>query len=84
MMTDDEISRLCKLCIEYNVDFAKTSTGFNGSGASIEKVKFMKGILGNKVKIKASGGINSVEAALAMIEAGASRIGTSSAMQFLT
>jgi deoxyribose-phosphate aldolase len=57
--------------------FVKTSTGFGPRGASIEDVRLMRGAVGPDVGVKAAGGIRDLEAALAMIEAGASRIGTS-------
>ena len=79
-LTPDEIYRLCKICIDYRVDYAKTSTGFNGPGASIDLITFMKSNLEGKVKIKASGGIRTHQDAVAMIHAGADRIGTSSAV----
>lgn len=72
-----EIKQLCEMCIESKVHFAKTSTGFGPSGADVKTVEYMKSILKNKVAIKASGGIKTREDALMMIEAGASRIGTS-------
>jgi len=58
--------------------FIKTSTGFGTKGATVEDVRLMKACVGDAISIKASGGIRSMEEALAMIEAGASRIGTSS------
>ena len=78
LLTEDEILHLCDLCLQFNVDFAKTSTGFSTKGAEVETIRLMKSRLGNKVKIKASGGIRTYNDAIAMIEAGADRIGTSS------
>jgi deoxyribose-phosphate aldolase len=57
----------------------KTSTGFNGTGAEIEKVEWMRAFLPKSIQIKASGGIRTLEVAHAMIAAGADRIGTSTA-----
>lgn len=83
-LNDDELVRLCNLCKEYNVDYAKTSTGYAPEGAVIDTVKRMKELCGDQVLIKASGGIRSREKALEMIEAGASRIGTSSGIKIIT
>jgi deoxyribose-phosphate aldolase len=77
MLTNDEIIRLCDVCNEVGVDFAKTSTGFLGSGASTEVISLMRKHLDASIKIKASGGIRTREQAEAMLAAGAVRIGTS-------
>ena len=77
-LTEAEIIKLCHLCMEFKIDFAKTSTGFSSEGATVHNVKLMKDNLSGYVKIKASGGIKSREIAIMMIEAGADRIGTSS------
>ena len=82
-LNSEELKILCNLCIKYNVDFAKTSTGYGPSGAKIEDVAFMKEILGQKVEIKASGGIKTQEQAMAFIDAGATRLGTSSGLQLI-
>lgn len=83
LLTEDEIRRICLLCIEYKIDYAKTSTGFSTKGAEIETVMLMHSILGSKVKIKASGGIKTRETAEAMIRAGADRLGTSSGVSIV-
>lgn len=80
----EELERLCNLCIKSNVDFAKTSTGYAPSGANLEDVIFMKSILGDKVKIKASGGIKDSEFAEKLVSAGATRLGTSSGIKIIT
>jgi deoxyribose-phosphate aldolase len=82
-LSDSEIEKACKLCADAGVDFVKTSTGFAPAGATIEHVSLMKKNLPPTVGIKASGGIKTAEQALAMIEAGASRIGTSSGVTIL-
>ena len=64
--------------MEAGADFVKTSTGFGSGGATESAVRAMKEIVGDKLGIKASGGVRSYEATLKMIEAGATRIGTSS------
>ena len=74
----------CEICAEANADFVKTSTGFAPQGADIEIVRKMRSILPPNVKIKASGGIKSRDQALAMIDAGAERIGTSSGVAIVS
>jgi len=74
----------CEICAEANADFVKTSTGFVPQGADIEIVRKMRSILPPNVKIKASGGIKSRDQALAMIDAGAERIGTSSGVAIVS
>jgi len=78
LLTNEEKEKACQLVLAAGADFVKTSTGFNGGGANLEDVQLMKRVVGEKVKIKASGGIRDVKAALLMIEAGAERLGTSS------
>lgn len=73
-----ELYTACEICAEAKADFVKTSTGFGPGGADVETVRKMRSILPPDVKIKASGGIKTYEQAIAMIEAGADRIGTSS------
>lgn len=82
-LTQEEIVKACKICLETGVDFIKTSTGFGTGGATIDDVKLMKTTVGDRLKIKASGGIRDQEAALKFIKAGADRIGTSSGIQIL-
>jgi len=82
-LTNDEIRRLCELCVRLGVDYVKTSTGMHGHPATVEQVKQLKAIVGNQTKIKAAGGIKSKTAIEEMIRAGASRIGTSSAVNIL-
>lgn len=71
----------CLLAQAAGADFVKTSTGFSTSGASLEDVDLMYRVVGPEVKVKASGGIRDLETAMAMIKAGASRLGTSSGVQ---
>jgi deoxyribose-phosphate aldolase len=77
-LSHSELEKACKLCADAGADFVKTSTGFAPSGATEENITLMKRSLPATVGIKASGGIKTYEQALAMIQAGASRIGTSS------
>lgn len=74
----------CEICAEANADFIKTSSGFAAQGADVEVVKKMRSILPAQVKIKASGGIKTKGQAMAMIEAGAERIGTSSGIAIVS
>ncbi|NMB34410.1 MAG: deoxyribose-phosphate aldolase [Clostridium sp.] len=78
LLTDEQKIRACTLAKEAGADFLKTSTGFNGSGATLKDISIMKGAGGEDMKIKASGGIKTFEQAVKFIEAGCSRIGTSS------
>lgn len=79
----EEIEIACNLCLENGVPFIKTSTGMGTNGATVEHIRFIKNIVGNKAKIKASGGIKTYLDAIKMIEAGADRIGTSSGVFIL-
>ena len=76
-LTDEEIVSSCKCCLNAGADFVKTSTGFGPEGATLKNVKLMKETVGDKCKIKAAGGIRDKETAIAMIDCGADRIGTS-------
>lgn len=87
LLTKDEIKKACELSVEAKADFVKTSTGFvkNGVGAKAEDVKLMyETISPFGLKVKASGGIRDKEAALRMIESGASRLGTSSGVKIVS
>ncbi|MCJ1255770.1 hypothetical protein MMC24_003587 [Lignoscripta atroalba] len=72
-----EIIAGCKIAQAARADFVKTSTGFNGEGATVENVRLMKAVVGDTMKVKASGGVKTVEDCVRMMEAGAERIGTS-------
>ena len=82
-LTDEEKEKVCKICAACGADFVKTSTGFSQSGATTHDVALMAKAAGDKVKVKASGGIRTREDALKMIEAGASRLGTSSGIKIV-
>lgn len=82
-LTDDEKRKLCGVALKVGPDFVKTSTGFGTGGATIKDVRLMKSSVGDSIKVKASGGIRDAETFLAMIEAGASRIGTSSGVKII-
>ena len=77
LLTKEEIVKLCELCVEAGADFVKTSTGFSTAGATFEDVELMKKTVGDRAKVKAAGGISSLEDAEKFIELGASRLGTS-------
>ena len=72
-----EIIAACKMAEVAGADYVKTSTGFNGQGATRENVGLMKSVVGDRVKVKASGGVKTVSECVGMMEAGAERIGTS-------
>ena len=87
LLEKDEIKKACELCIEAKADFVKTSTGFvkGGVGAKVEDVKLMyKTVSPYGLKVKASGGIRDKEAAIAMLNAGAERLGTSSGVKIVS
>lgn len=75
---------VCRICREVGADFVKTSTGFAASGATIEDVKLMRDTVGQQMGVKAAGGIRDLKTALAMIEAGASRLGCSASVAIVT
>lgn len=78
LLTQEEKVKACELSREANAHFVKTSTGFNGGGATVEDIELMKNAVENKLQVKASGGIKDSAQAFAMINAGATRLGTSS------
>lgn len=77
LLTNEEKRRSCQVTLAAGAHFVKTSTGFSSGGATVEDILLMKDVVGDKALIKASGGVRNREQALAMIAAGASRIGTS-------
>jgi len=82
-LTRDEKIIACKLVKEAGADFVKTSTGFFGGGATVEDVRLMRQTVGKNMGVKAAGGIRTYADAVAMIEAGANRIGTSTAVAII-
>ena len=80
-LTQEEKEILCKIALEVKPDFIKTSTGFGTGGATLDDVKLMKSIVGDAVKVKAAGGVRDLGTCMAMVEAGAERIGTSAAVK---
>lgn len=83
LLTDEEKVRVCELAKKAKADFVKTSTGFSTGGATVEDVRLMRQTVGDKMHVKASGGIRDSETFLAMIDAGADRIGASSGIQIM-
>lgn len=83
LLTDEEKVRACNIAKEAGAHFVKTSTGFNGGGATIEDIRLMRQTVGDSVGVKASGGIRSYDELQEMIAAGANRIGTSSGVQII-
>ncbi|MFI3238529.1 MAG: deoxyribose-phosphate aldolase [Lachnospiraceae bacterium] len=77
LLTEEEIIEMCKIVTEVKAEYIKTSTGFSTGGATLSDIRLMQWHVGENVKIKASGGISSFEDAKALIQAGASRLGTS-------
>lgn len=82
-LTEEEIIEVAKVASRVKPDFVKTSTGFGTAGAKPEHVRLMKQYAGYDVAVKAAGGIRNFEAAKAMIEAGATRLGTSSGIKII-
>lgn len=83
-LTEDEKKTACRAAVNAKADFVKTSTGFGIGGAEVKDVDLMKIEVGEKLQVKASGGIKDAETALKMINAGATRIGTSSGIAIVT
>ena len=83
LLTREEKIRACQLAVESGACFVKTSTGFSTGGATVEDVRLMRETVGPKFGVKASGGIRDTKTALAMIEAGATRLGTSASVAIL-
>ena len=84
LLTDNEKRTACILAKDAGADFIKTSTGFLGEGAKKEDIVLIRETVGNKMKIKASGGIKTYEDALEMIKSGADRIGTSASIDIIS
>lgn len=82
-LTKDEICRLCDIALDVKPTYIKTSTGFGPGGATIEDVSLMKQCVGDFIKIKAAGGIRNIQDALAFLDAGAERLGTSAGVAII-
>lgn len=77
LLTDDEKIKMCEIVTAAGADYIKTSTGFSTAGATFDDIKLFKEHVGEQVKIKAAGGIKSIDDAIKFIELGADRLGTS-------
>ena len=84
LLSKDEIVKVCNICKEIGVAFVKTSTGFSVSGATVEDVKLMRETVGDKMGVKASGGIRDRATAEKMVEAGATRLGASAGIAIVS
>lgn len=83
LLTEEEKERVCRLSVEAGADFVKTSTGFSTGGATAEDVALMKKTVGDRARVKASGGIRDRETADRMIASGADRLGTSATVRIV-
>ncbi len=84
LLTREDKLRACNLVLESGARFVKTSTGFSSGGATVEDVKLLREAVGPRFGVKASGGIRDAKTALAMIAAGATRLGTSASVAIVT
>ena len=84
LLSDDEIGQASKLVVQAQAHFVKTSTGFGSAGATLEHVKLMREAVGQFAGVKAAGGVRNAEDARGMIEAGATRIGTSNGVAIVS
>jgi deoxyribose-phosphate aldolase len=83
LLTEEEKVRACRAARDARADFVKTSTGFSTSGATIGDVRLMRQKVGREMGVKASGGVRTLGDLLAMVEAGATRIGTSNGVKIM-
>lgn len=84
LLTEEEIIKMTEICNETYVNFIKTSTGFGEYGARVEDINIINSVKNDVLEIKASGGIRDIKTAEEMIDAGATRIGTSSGVKLMT
>lgn len=84
LLTQKEKVKILEICDEIGVDYVKTSTGFAKEGAKVEDIELMRSKLSDKIKIKASGGIKTKQQAIALIKAGADRLGASSGVKLVS
>jgi len=83
LLTADEITQACKIALHAGIDFVKTSTGFSSGGATVEHISLMRSTVGPDMGVKAAGGIRTTADALAMLGAGATRLGTSGGISII-
>jgi deoxyribose-phosphate aldolase len=84
ILTHDELLKTAEICASAEVDFVKTSTGFNGPGTTVEVISILRAALPSDIKIKASGGIKDRHFAEQLVAAGANRLGSSSGVQIIS
>ncbi len=84
LLTDEEKERACRLAVEAQADYVKTSTGFSTSGAKVDDVALMRRVVGPNIGVKAAGGMRTLTDARAMVTAGATRLGTSSGVKIVS
>lgn len=84
LLSEEEKKQACRISQQAGADFVKTSTGFGPGGATVEDIRLMRQEVGDKMGVKASGGIRDAKTAKSMIEAGANRLGTSAGVAILT
>jgi deoxyribose-phosphate aldolase len=83
LLNEEEKKTACLLSVEAGAHFVKTSSGFNGGGATVPDIQLMRAAVGPKIGVKASGGVKTLEQAWALIQAGATRLGTSSGLELV-
>ena len=83
LLNSDQIIKACELTESAGADFVKTSTGFAASGATLENIQLMKSCVGDRLRVKASGGVRTLDQVIDFVEAGASRCGSSSTEKIL-
>ncbi|MGA2814599.1 MAG: deoxyribose-phosphate aldolase [Candidatus Acidiferrum sp.] len=83
LLSEEEKARACRLAVAAGADFIKTSTGFASAGATVEDVALMRRVVGAEIGVKASGGIRTLQDLLRMVEAGATRIGSSNGVKIV-
>ncbi|OMP67633.1 deoxyribose-phosphate aldolase [Domibacillus epiphyticus] len=84
LLTEKEKKKACELAVAAGADYVKTSTGFSTGGATEDDIRLMRDTVGPKIGVKASGGVRTMQDAMAMIKAGATRIGASSGVSIVT
>jgi len=83
LLEENEKVRACRIAEQAGADFVKTSTGFGPGGATLADVRLMRQAVGDRLGVKAAGGIRTLETALAMIDAGANRLGCSASIEIV-
>jgi deoxyribose-phosphate aldolase len=84
LLSEDELRAACTAAVRAGADYVKTSTGFSTGGATVDAVRIMRATVGEECGVKASGGIRTAQDAIAMVQAGADRLGTSSGVEIIS